>query len=94
MHLHTIRYPLAILYRVLIAFLMGYLCTYFFTLNATAMLKWVLPKAESVFLAAFIAIFFFVFFVLMSFSIHTLKKLSVVCLSFLLCLFLLSKWVL
>ena len=93
MYLQAVRYPLAILYRFLIAFALGYLCTYLFTMSVTNWLKFYLPKAESVFLAAFIAILFYLFFVLMSFSIKTLKKLSTISLLFLSILFLLYKGV-
>lgn len=93
MYIQAVRYPLAVLYRFLIAFVIGYLCTYFFSLNLTELFARYLPKAESIYLAAFSAIFFYLIFVIMSFCIESLKKLSIVCTSILLVLFLFSKWI-
>ena len=78
MSIYAIRYPIAVLYRFIIAFLLGYACTYLFTLNMTMLLNFYLPKAESIFLAAFIAILFFLAFVISSFCIQSLKKLTVI----------------
>lgn len=93
MQFQAIRYSLSILYRVLLAFVIGYVCTYFFTINLTNFFAEYLPKAEAIFLAAFIAILFYLAFVLMSFSIQTLKKLSAIATACLLVLFLLSRWI-
>lgn len=91
--LHALRSPLAVLYRVMVAFLLGYLCTYFFTINLTDLFHHYLPKAESIYLAAFIAILFYLGFVIMIFCIQTLKKMSMISMSILLILFVASKWI-
>lgn len=72
-----IQYPISILYRFIIAFLLGYACTYLFTKILTDLLSLVLPKAESIYLAAFIGILFLLGFVITSFCIQSIRKLTI-----------------
>jgi len=69
--------PLAILYRLGMSFGIGYLCSYLIALDLAYFLQASLPKAESVYLAAFIALIFYVCFVIGIFCIQSLKTLSV-----------------
>jgi len=78
MMISTVLYPLAVLYRFIIAFLAGYVCTALLSSNLTVLFYPSLPKAEAVYLAAFISILFFVGFVISSFCICSLRKLSVI----------------
>lgn len=50
--------PLAILYRLGMSFGVGYLCSYLIALDLAYFLQAFLPKAESVYLAAFTALIF------------------------------------
>lgn len=73
----TVQYRFAVFYRFMITFLLGYICTSLLTHNLTVLLHSLLPKAEAIYLAAFISILFFVGFVITSFCICSLRKLSV-----------------
>lgn len=85
--------PLAIFYRLGMSFGMGYLCSYLIALDLAYFLQAFLPKAESVYLAAVIALIFYVCFVIGIFSIQSLKKLSVYSLLPFLSLFTISRFI-
>jgi len=85
--------PLAIFYRLGMSFGMGYLCSYLIALDLAYFLQAFLPKAESVYLAAVIALIFYVCFVIGIFCIQSLKKLSVYSVLPLLILFLFSRFI-
>ncbi|MDT0200167.1 MULTISPECIES: hypothetical protein [unclassified Acinetobacter] len=85
--------PLAILYRLGMTFGIGYLCSYLIALDLAYFLQAYLPKAESVYLAAFTALIFYVCFVIGIFCIQSLKKLSIYSLIPLLILFLFSRFI-
>lgn len=73
----SIMQPLAIVYRLGITFGIGYICSYLIALDMAYFLQAYLPKAESVYLAAFTALIFYVCFVIGVFCIQSLKKLSI-----------------
>lgn len=82
----SFSYQISVLYRFIIAFILGYICTSLFIHNLTLILNTVLPKAESIYLAAFISLLFFIGFVISSFCIYTVRKLSLISFSLLVCL--------
>lgn len=74
----TWQYRLAITYRFILAFVIGYLCwSWFNVLLAYGFHAAGMPRAESVFFASFLTIFFACIFVLYSFCVSSLKWLSV-----------------
>lgn len=85
--------PLAILYRLGMSFGIGYLCSYLIALDLAYFLQASLSKAESVYLAAFIALIFYVCFVIGIFCIQSLKTLSVYSLIPLIVLFVISRFI-
>jgi hypothetical protein len=85
--------PLAIFYRLGMSFGMGYLCSYLIAFDLAYFLQAFLPKAESVYLAAVIALIFYVCFVISIFCIQSLKKLSVYSLLPFLSLFTISRFI-
>ncbi len=85
--------PLAILYRLGMSFGIGYLCSYLIAFDLAYFLQASLPKAESVYLAAFIALIFYVCFVIGIFCIQSLKTLSVYSLIPLIVLFVISRFI-
>ncbi len=82
----SFSYRISVLYRFIIAFVLGYICTSLLIHNLTLILNTVLPKAESIYLAAFISLLFFIGFVISSFCIYTVRKLSLISFSLLVCL--------
>lgn len=82
----SFSYRISVLYRFIIAFILGYICTSLLIHNLTLILNTVLPKAESIYLAAFISLLFFIGFVISSFCIYTVRKLSLISFSLLVCL--------
>ena len=86
-------YRWAVAYRFLVAFVMGYACTSLFMLVLLKVFQHFLAQAESVYLSAFIAIIFYAVFVLSSFCIHSLFKLSSVALILCTSFFLASKFI-
>lgn len=82
----SFSYRISVLYRFIIAFIVGYICTSLLIHNLTLILNTVLPKAESIYLAAFISLLFFIGFVISSFCIYTVRKLSLISFSLLVCL--------
>ncbi|MDH1800029.1 hypothetical protein N5D33_04465 [Acinetobacter johnsonii] len=91
--MHKFQYPLSVLYRFLIAFGLGYLCTFMLSELLTLSFYPHLVKAESIYLAAFLSLIFFTIFVIVSFCVQSLKKLSASTISLSLCFFLLLKFV-
>ncbi len=75
-HSLTYRYRLAVLYRLVIAFVAGFICTLFVNIDLSYIFSMMLPKAESVYLAAFCSILFYAFFVIVMFCVHSLLKLT------------------
>lgn len=82
----SFSYRISVLYRFIIAFILGYICTSLLIHNLTLILNTVLPKAESIYLAAFFSLLFFIGFVISSFCIYTVRKLSLISFSLLVCL--------
>lgn len=91
--MHRIQYPLSVLYRFILAFGFGYLCSYLLSLLLTDLFYPYFAKAESIYLAAFSALVFYIIFVIFSFCAQSLKKLSIMIISLSSMLFLLSKLV-
>ncbi|WP_081408313.1 hypothetical protein [Acinetobacter sp. BMW17] len=91
--MHKFQYPLSVLYRFLITFGLGYLCTFMLSELLTLSFYPHLAKAESIYLAAFLSLIFFIIFVILSFCAQSLKKLSASTISLSLCFFLLLKFV-
>lgn len=77
----TVQYRFTVLYRFIIAFLLGYACTALLASNLTVLFYLLFSKAEAIYLAAFISILFFVSFVISSFCIQSLPKLSLISIS-------------
>ncbi|SNQ29053.1 hypothetical protein SAMN05444584_0987 [Acinetobacter apis] len=77
MYMDTIKYRLNIFSRVVLSCVGGYLCTMYFSLVLASLFTSVMPRAEAVFLSAFLAILFFVFFFMTSFAIHSFKHVMV-----------------
>lgn len=71
-----ISYRIKVIYRLLIVFGMGYACMAYLSLGLTGVFHLTLDKPESIFLAAFISILFYVFFVILGFCIQSLLKLT------------------
>ena len=55
----SFSYRMTVLYRFIIAFVFGYACTSLLVSNLTVLFHYSLPKAESIYLAAFVSILFF-----------------------------------
>ncbi|OTG58575.1 hypothetical protein B9T36_09465 [Acinetobacter sp. ANC 4204] len=91
--MNQVLYPVSVLYRFLVAFGLGYLCTFILSELLTLSFYPLLDKAESIFLAAFLSLIFFICFVILSFCVQSLKKLSLVTFSLGLCFFLMLKFV-
>ncbi|WWP45279.1 hypothetical protein V5M36_07645 [Acinetobacter sp. KS-LM10] len=92
MFLSAIRHPILVFCRFLIAFGMGYLCSNLMSIQFSAWLYPALDKAESVYLAALIALIFYTLFVIFSFCIQSILKLSLLSISLFIILFSLSKF--
>lgn len=69
-------YRLAVLYRLVLILVIGYACTSLLTVNLSIALQYWLQKADAVYLAAIIAILFYLTFFIIGFCIPSLKKLS------------------
>jgi hypothetical protein len=91
--MQTMLYPLSVLYRFILAFGIGYACSYLLSITLIDVFYPYLAKAESIYLAAFITLFFYIIFVLVSFCVHSLKKLSLISFALVLALFLFSKFI-
>jgi len=55
---------------------MGFACMAYLSLGLTGIFRLTLDKPEAIYLAAFIAILFYVFFVIIGFCIQSLLKLT------------------
>ncbi|EOQ72554.1 hypothetical protein AWW73_10550 [Acinetobacter lactucae] len=71
-----VSYRIKVLYRFLLIFGMGFACMTYLSLGLTGIFLLNLDKAEAIFLAAFIAILFYVVFVIVGFCIQSLLKLT------------------
>ncbi|MDD9316979.1 hypothetical protein [Acinetobacter lactucae] len=71
-----LSYRIKVLYRFLLIFGMGFACMTYLSLGLTGIFLLNLDKAEAIFLAAFIAILFYVVFVIVGFCIQSLLKLT------------------
>ncbi|APR70259.1 MULTISPECIES: hypothetical protein [Acinetobacter] len=72
-------YRISIFSRFALVFVLGYLCTLYLSLSLTELFTSLLfAKAESIFLAAFISILFYVCFVLIGFCTNSLIKLTLI----------------
>ncbi|MEN8410719.1 hypothetical protein [Acinetobacter bereziniae] len=91
--MQTVLYPLSVLYRFILAFGIGYAASYLLSVALIDVFYPHLAKAESIYLAAFIALFFYIVFVIISFCVHSLKKLSIISLILMIALFLFSKFI-
>ncbi|GAA5630047.1 hypothetical protein Acal02_00644 [Acinetobacter calcoaceticus] len=74
----TFVYRLSIFYRFALTFVLGYLCMMYLSLSLTSLFVRVLDKAEAIYLAAFIAILFYLIFIILSFCSHSLLKLTLI----------------
>ncbi|KHF77790.1 hypothetical protein PJ15_0846 [Acinetobacter sp. neg1] len=74
----TFVYRLSIFYRFALTFVLGYLCMMYLSLSLTSLFVRVLDKAEAIYLAAFIAILFYLIFIIISFCSHSLLKLTLI----------------
>lgn len=77
MLLSKLHNPILVLYRFILAFVVGYVCTNFLVFDLTLIFKHYLAQAEAVYLPAFIGLIFFIVYVIYSFIIPSLTKLSV-----------------
>ncbi|KQE94734.1 hypothetical protein ACEN3H_09310 [Acinetobacter lactucae] len=71
-----VSHRIKVLYRFLLIFGMGFACMTYLSLGLTGIFLLNLDKAEAIFLAAFIAILFYVVFVIVGFCIQSLLKLT------------------
>lgn len=74
----TLVYRLSIFYRFALTFVLGYLCMMYLSLSLTSLFVRVLDKAEAIYLAAFIAILFYLIFIIISFCSNSLLKLTLI----------------
>ncbi|ENX22415.1 hypothetical protein F892_01657 [Acinetobacter vivianii] len=74
----TLVYRLSIFYRFALTFVLGYLCMMYLSLSLTSLFVRVLDKAEAIYLAAFIALLFYLIFIIISFCSHSLLKLTLI----------------
>jgi len=74
----TFVYRLSIFYRFALTFVLGYLCMMYLSLSLTSLFSHVIDKAEAIYLAAFIAILFYLIFIIISFCSHSLLKLTLI----------------
>ncbi|MDH2075810.1 hypothetical protein, partial [Acinetobacter ursingii] len=64
-------------YRFVIAFIIGFVCTAFFSMALAYIFNMMMPKADSVYLAAFCSILFYAVFVIIAFCVQSLLKLTI-----------------
>ncbi|MDO7475729.1 hypothetical protein Q5X68_08145 [Acinetobacter baumannii] len=70
-------YRIKVFYRFLVVFGMGYACMVYLSLGLTEIFHLNLGKPEAIYLAAFISILFYVFFVIVGFCIQSLLRLTI-----------------
>lgn len=85
----TSTYRLQVLYRFVVAFAMGFICASLLSLDLTYLLNHQLAKAEAIYLAAFISLFFYAGYVITSFCIQSLLRLTLISCGIFGCVFLL-----
>ncbi|WP_130802664.1 hypothetical protein [Acinetobacter ihumii] len=76
-HPLSTTYRFAVLYRFMVAFILGFIGTAFLSIALSYVFHFALPKAESVYLAAFCSILFYAVFVIIAFCVQSLIKLTV-----------------
>lgn len=69
-------YRIKVFYRFLLVFGMGFACMAYLSIGLTGIFLLSLDKAEAIYLAAFIAILFYVIFVIVGFCVQSLLKLT------------------
>ncbi|MBR7696537.1 hypothetical protein KC100_02985 [Acinetobacter nosocomialis] len=69
-------YRIKVFYRFLVVFGMGYACMAYLSLGLTGIFHLTVDKPEAIYLAAFISILFYVFFVMVGFCIQSLWKVT------------------
>ncbi|WPP57704.1 hypothetical protein SOI76_09580 [Acinetobacter pittii] len=69
-------YRIKVFYRFLLVFGMGFACMAYLSLGLTGIFLLNLDKAEAIYLSAFIAILFYVIFVIVGFCVQSLLKLT------------------
>lgn len=74
----TFVYRLSIFYRFAFTFILGYVCMVYLSLCLGTLFTYFMDKAESIYLAAFISILFYLTFIIISFCSHSLLKLTLV----------------
>ena len=67
-------YAFSVFYRFGMSFGIGYLCCVYLAAILTSVFYGALPKAEAIFLAALLALVFYLVFVILIFCTHSLKK--------------------
>jgi len=72
----SMSYRIKVFYRFLLIFGIGFACMAYLSLGLTGLFRLILNKAEAIYLAAFISILFYVFFVILGFCIQSLRKLT------------------
>ncbi|RZG79399.1 hypothetical protein [Acinetobacter venetianus] len=86
----SIIYRISVFYRFAFTFVLGYLCTMYLCSSLTTLFAKNLAKAEAIYLAAFLSILFYVAFIIISFCINSLWKITLISLILVSCLFGLS----
>lgn len=74
MYTDSVKHRVNIFFRVMIACVGGYLCSMYFSLVVANVFLIIMPRAEAVFLSAFLAIIFFIIFFMTSFAMYSFKK--------------------
>ncbi|AQV16483.1 MULTISPECIES: hypothetical protein [Acinetobacter] len=72
-----VSYRIKVFYRFLLVFGMGFACMVCLSLGLTGIFLLNLDKAEAIYLSAFIAILFYVVFVIVGFCIQSLVRLTI-----------------
>lgn len=72
----SVSYRIKVFYRCLLVFGMGFACMAYLSLGLIGIFLLTLDKAEAIYLAAFIAILFYVIFVIIGFCVQSLLKLT------------------
>lgn len=85
----TSTYRLQVLYRFVVAFVIGFISAALLSLDLTYLLNHQLAKAESIYLAAFISLIFYASYVITSFCIQSLLRLTLISCGIFGCVFLL-----
>ena len=84
------RYSFAVIYRFIIAFGLGYLSMSTLSNLGISIFQSLLPKAEAIYLSAFISLIFMIIYVIVSFCIQSLIKLTLISTTLFTVLFLLN----